>query len=268
MFARVFIDRYIAKILGQKAFLLLVAIRLCLMDILRLRIDGVILMAINSITMSNVDYSEYLETIKDFIETNNPDLFDHMEINKMHIPWVLNCYKNEQYKALTIRRLGHGTSDNPFTIYAGSTSSYGTGLLTVQLIDKVYSTSNGILITNCYNAGSPERASVIVANEPDHGLCTAIIGRASVDISREGHVHCNTSYEVEHLYNDVNYTTDVLGLTTTLKTKTMLIPLVFTYGAVTRKLFRMVYNENPEQETVFSLGGARYVSNGAFALLE
>lgn len=238
-------------------------------------------MAINTMDLGNCLYQDGLLEVKQFIETYNPGLFESMEVSQGGVPAALSCYSTDNKVCLNVYLAP--SSDTGihinFTVRTGGYAVSGQTISDYQALkddrlSKIYSTSNGIMITGAHSSLSSAdyRSSVIVSNEGEAGLCLTLMSRdgngSNHNISKEGHIQFNTSSYIEHIVNDASTFTNQLMIVSARKTKTMLIPIVFASGYVSKNLFRMVYNENPESETMFTLGGTRYVSDGVFALKE
>ena len=236
-------------------------------------------MAIVTKDLNNCIYEDGIREIKSFIEEHNPNLFDHITVTSGGSEAIMHCYFNDTKQCLAVYLAVPNSSDSHtnFTVYAKGSGVTGERISDYSApysdrLSKIYSTSNGIMITGAHNSlsSSDYRSSVIVSKEGDNGLCITLMSRdgngTDHSVSKEGHVHWDSSIYIEHIVSDTSTFTNQLMIVTARKSKTMLIPIVFANGLVTNNLFRMVYNENPESETTFTLGGNRFVSNGVFAL--
>ena len=237
-------------------------------------------MAIEYMNAYNCVGADGLDQIKDFVEEHNPDLFDTITVNGGQC--TAKFYPTSSSVSTLKYALEIKMPEVPETAEASSRLTIAcAGLSSLSTFSdyssqnhfsKIYSTSKGIMITIDHDAGDSFRSAIIVSKEDDIGLYMTLISRTATSsenpASKEGHMQYAQSIAAETIVYDNTTYTDDLSLVTALKPKTMLIPIVFYSGAVTHNVFRLVYNENPEHETIFTLGGVQYVTDGVFALKE
>ena len=242
-------------------------------------------MAVNSMDLSDLRGRECLDAIVYFMNIHHPGLFHTIETEQGDSPDWLKGYAlryGEDQLVLDLT-VSQGFNTSAFTIrcgYSGGSDSYSSRGGTEKGPKRIYSTSNGIMMTwQNTNERSPKRISFIVSDEPDYGLILHGMGMTVTTTGSGASATFNVTASTEGVCDTVNgsdkevccgYETitsyKYLDEICRESTKTMLIPLILDSGYVTQNIFRQVYSESPGTEGVFTLGGNTFVSNGYFAL--